>query len=66
MGVVTDDAVGNHVHLMLSEELEDLLKAMKRIAVSYVYNFNRKYKRIGHLFQDRYRSENVEDDAYVL
>ena len=28
--------------------------------------FNRKYKRVGHLFQDRYRSEPVEDDAYFL
>ncbi len=36
------------------------------ITVSYVYYFNKKYKRIGHLFQDRFKSEAVEDDSYIL
>ena len=39
---------------------------MKRINVSYVYYFNKKYKRVGHLFQDRFKSEVVEDDSYIL
>jgi putative transposase len=56
----------NHVHLMLSEGVEDVAKVMKRISVSYVYYFNKKYKRVGHLFQDRFRSENVEGDSYIL
>ncbi|MCL6639725.1 MAG: transposase [Firmicutes bacterium] len=56
----------NHVHLMLSEGVEDVAKVMKRITVSYVNYFNKKYKRVGHLFQDRFRSEVVEDDSYVL
>lgn len=56
----------NHVHLMLSERTEELAKVMKRITVSYVYYFNKKYKRVGHLFQDRYRSEVIEEDNYVM
>ena len=56
----------NHVHLMLSEGNEDLAKVMKRISVSYVYYFNKKYRRVGHLFQDRFKSEVVEDEGYVL
>jgi len=56
----------NHIHLMLSEGIEDVAKAMKRISVSYVYYFNKKYKRVGHLFQDRFRSETVDDDSYIL
>lgn len=56
----------NHIHLMLSEGVEDLSKVMKRITVSYVYYFNKKYKRVGHLFQDRFKSEVVEQDNYVL
>ncbi len=56
----------NHVHLMISEGVDDIARVMKRITVSYVYYFNKKYKRIGHLFQDRFRSEVVEDDNYVL
>lgn len=45
---------------------EPLDSVLKRIGVSYVMYFNRKYKRVGHLFQDRFRSEPVEDDAYLL
>lgn len=56
----------NHVHLMIKEGIEDVANVMKRISVSYVYYFNKKYKRVGHLFQDRFRSETVEDDSYVL
>ena len=58
--------MNNHVHLMLSEGTEDLSVVMKRINVSYVHCFNQKYKRVGHLFQDRFKSENVEQDRYLL
>lgn len=58
--------MNNHVHLMLSEGSEDIGTAMKRITVSYVSYFNKKNKRVGHLFQDRFRSEVVEQDSYVL
>lgn len=56
----------NHIHLLLKIEKEDLDLIMKRIAGSYVYWYNWKHKRIGHLFQDRYRSEPVENDEYFL
>lgn len=56
----------NHVHLMLSEGVEDVATVMKRITVSYVYYFNKKYKRVGHLFHDRFKSEVVERDRYLL
>jgi hypothetical protein len=39
---------------------------MKRIGTSYVYYYNWQYNRKGHLFQDRYWSEPVEDDAFFL
>lgn len=39
---------------------------MKRIMVSYVYYFNKKYKRVGHLFLDRFKSEAVEKDSYIM
>ena len=45
---------------------ESLETVFKRIGVAYVIYFNRKYKRSGHLFQDRFRSEPVESDAYLL
>ena len=55
----------NHIHLLL-EELEDLGTAMKRITVGYVLWHNHQYGRTGHLFQNRYSSEPVEDDAYLV
>ena len=39
---------------------------MKRIGASYVHWYNWQYNRKGHLFQDRYKSEAVEDDKYLL
>ncbi len=56
----------NHVHLLLREGNEPLGTSMKRISISYAIGFNRKYDRNGYLFQGRFRSEPVEDDAYFL
>jgi REP element-mobilizing transposase RayT/TusA-related sulfurtransferase len=56
----------NHVHLLFGEVANNFGRLMKRINVSYAYYFNKKYKRIGHLFQDRFRSENIGSDAYIL
>jgi len=56
----------NHVHLLLQELGEPIGDTLKRIGSSYVYWFNRKYERVGHLFQGRFRSEAVEDDPYFL
>ena len=58
--------MGNHVHLLIQVEDEDISIAMKRIGVRFVQRINRKYGRTGHLFQDRYKSETVEDDGYFL
>lgn len=58
--------MGNHVHILLKEGVENLTLVLKRIAGSYVYWYNWKYHRSGHLFQDRFKSEPVEDDAYFL
>ena len=58
--------MGNHIHILLKEGKENLTLVLKRIAGSYVYWYNWKYRRCGHLFQDRFKSESVEDDAYFL
>ena len=44
--------MGNHVHLLIKESGETLAQIMKRISSSYVYYYNHKYGRIGHLFQN--------------
>ncbi len=58
--------MGNHLHLLLKVEGEPLEQIMRRICGSFVYWYNRKYNRIGQLFQDRFRSEPVEDDSYFF
>ena len=56
----------NHIHLLIKEGDEELGQTFRRIGASFVYWYNLKYNRVGHLFQDRYKSETVEDDAYLL
>lgn len=55
----------NHVHLLL-EEHEEIGTTMKRVTVGYVLWHNYQYGRSGHLFQNRYRSEVVETDEYLV
>lgn len=55
----------NHVHLLVKEG-EELGISIKRITVGYVLFHNKKYGRTGHLFQNRYHSEVVADDRYLL
>lgn len=56
----------NHLHLLIEEKEDDIARIMKRIGITYVSYFNKKYQRIGPLFQDRYKSEKVENDGYLL
>lgn len=54
----------NHVHLLVKEDKLSIGKIIKRLADSFVYYYNHKYQRDGHLFKERYRSEPVNDMAY--
>ena len=58
--------MSNHIHLLIKEGEESISGIMKKIGASYVYWYNRKYDRVGHLFQDRYKSETIENDAQLL
>ncbi|KAB3526252.1 transposase [Alkaliphilus serpentinus] len=58
--------MGNHIHLLMKEGIEDLGVSFRRIGAKYVYWYNSKHKRTGHLFQDRFKSEVVENDKYLL
>jgi len=56
----------NHVHLVIKEQKEPISRIVKKITTSFAYYFNNKYKRVGHLFQDRYKSETIEDEPYLI
>jgi len=54
----------NHIHLLVEEREESISKAIQRISASYVYWYNAKYGRVGHLFQGRYRRESIDTYRY--
>ncbi len=57
----------NHIHLQIKQSTKDgLTKFMRRLATSYVMYFNKKYKRVGGLFQNRYKAAFIESEPYFL
>lgn len=56
----------NHFHMLVKEVEESISDTIKRISSSYVFWYNKKYERCGHLFQERFKSEAVQDDEYFL
>ena len=59
--------MSNHVHLLIKEQNSgDISTIMKRLLISYVQFFNKRYERIGKLINDRYLSKPVINDTYLL
>jgi len=58
--------IPNHFHLLLRTSLTPLSKVMRRLMTGYAVTFNKRHKRSGHLFQNRYKSIVCEEDSYLL
>ena len=58
--------MSNHYHLLIETRQPTLSKGMKYINGLYTQRFNRRYRRVGHVFQGRYKSILVESDPYLL
>ncbi len=58
--------MSNHIHLLIREKRQNISQIMKRINIAYAYYFNKKYNRVGHVFQDRFKSESIEEENYLL
>jgi len=56
----------NHVHLLAGSPAGQLSAAMRRLLSSYAGHFNRRHERVGHLFQNRFKSLLVDADDYLL
>jgi REP element-mobilizing transposase RayT len=56
----------NHVHLLVRSGPTPLSTVMARLLTGYAGAFNRRHKRRGRLFQNRYKSILVEDEPYLL
>ena len=50
----------NHYHLLIETPKGNLSRGMMQLNGNYAQQFNRKYTRVGHLFQDRYKAILVE------
>jgi REP element-mobilizing transposase RayT len=54
----------NHVHLLLKSGATGLSTFMRRLLSGYAQYYNRRHQRVGHLFQNRYRSIICEEETY--
>ena len=55
----------NHFHMLCKTKKLPLASSMRRILTGYVVNFNKRYHRNGHLFQNRYKSIVCQEDVYL-
>jgi len=55
----------NHYHLLIEVKGQNLSKYMRQLNMNYAIYFNKKYKRSGHLWQGRFKSWFVTDEAYL-
>ena len=58
--------MGNHYHLLLKTNRANLSKSMQWLGVTYTRRFNLRHFRSGHLFQGRFKSIIVQNDAYLM
>ncbi|MDX8396647.1 MAG: transposase [Mariprofundaceae bacterium] len=56
----------NHYHLMIETPKGNLSQGMRHLNGVYTQRFNRSHKRVGHVFQGRYKAILVEKDAHLL
>jgi putative transposase len=58
--------MGNHYHLLLETPDGNLSQGMRQLNGVYTQRFNRKHKRVGHVFQGRYKAILVQKETYLL
>ncbi|MFC1643462.1 transposase [Chlamydiota bacterium] len=58
--------MSNHFHLLIRTGVKSLSDLMRKILTGHAIYFNRKYKRHGYLYQNRYKSVLCQEDAYLL
>ena len=58
--------MSNHVHLLLEDAEGRLGEVMKSVLTGYAQRFNRLGDRVGHVFQQRFKSQPIEDEGYLL
>ena len=63
-GIYAFALMDNHVHILLESGPSGISIFMRRLLSGYAQYFNKRHKRVGHLFQNRYKSIVCEEEAY--
>ncbi len=58
--------MSNHVHILFKSGRDGISSVMRRLLTWYAQYYNRRHRRMGHLFENRYKSILCEEDAYLL
>ena len=58
--------IPNHFHLLLKTGNVPITTVMLKLLTGYAVTFNRRHRRVGHLFQNRYKSILCQEDSYLL
>jgi REP element-mobilizing transposase RayT len=58
--------IPNHFHLLLKTGNVPITSVMRKLLTGYAVTFNRRHRRAGHLFQNRYKSILCQEDSYLL
>lgn len=56
----------NHYHLLIETPKSNLSSGMRQLNGVYTQSFNRSHRRVGHIFQGRYKAILVEKEAHLL
>ena len=56
----------NHVHILFKSGKDGISAVMRKLLTWYAQYFNRRHKRTGHLFENRYKSILCDEDNYLL
>ena len=58
--------MSNHFHLLVETPKPNLSEFMRQLNISYTGYYNRRHRRIGHLYQGRFKAIVVDKDSYLL
>jgi putative transposase len=67
VGLLAFCLMPNHFHLLLKQTTKDgMTKLLRSLSTTYSMYFNKKYDRVGHLFQGPYKAVVIDNDSYIL
>ncbi|WP_243108607.1 transposase [Clostridium rectalis] len=58
--------MNNHAHFIIDSNGADISRIMHSLDFRYAINYNNKYHRHGHLFQDRFKSKIINNENYLI